>query len=116
MAEAVTPLMAFSDDVALLVERASDSIVAIHGGSRWSSSGVHWRSGVIVTAEEVLERDDELTVTLPGGRKVAASLAGRDPSSVSISRSTPQAEGGAVVDSRRGGVAPRSRDPCGRKH
>jgi S1-C subfamily serine protease len=80
MAEAVTPLMAFSDDVALLVERASDSIVAIHGGSRWSSSGVHWRSGVIVTAEEVLERDDELTVTLPGGRKVAASLAGRDPS------------------------------------
>jgi S1-C subfamily serine protease len=35
---------------------------------------------VIVTAEEVLERDDELTVTLLGGRKVAASLAGRDPS------------------------------------
>ena len=23
---------------------------------RWSSSGIHWRPGVIVTAEEVLER------------------------------------------------------------
>ena len=80
MAEPVSPLVAFSDHVALLVERASASIVAVHGGGRWSSSGIHWRPGVIVTAEEVLERDDELTVTLPGGRKVAASLAGRDPS------------------------------------
>jgi S1-C subfamily serine protease len=80
MAEPASPLMAFSDHVALLVERASASIVAVHGGGRWSSSGIQWRPGVIVTAEEVLERDDELTVTLPGGRKVAASLAGRDPS------------------------------------
>jgi S1-C subfamily serine protease len=79
MAESTSPLMAFSDHVALLVERASASIVAVHGG-RWSSTGIHWRPGVIVTAEEVLERDDELTVTLAGGRKVPASLAGRDPS------------------------------------
>ena len=80
MAEPVSPLIAFSDHVALLVERVSASIVAVHGGGRWSSSGIHWRPGVIVTAEEILERDDELTVTLPGGRKVAASLVGRDPS------------------------------------
>jgi trypsin-like peptidase len=80
MTEPVSPLMAFSDHVAVLVERASASIVAVHGGGRWSSSGIHWRPGVIVTAEEVLERDDDLAVTLPGGRKVAASLAGRDPS------------------------------------
>ena len=80
MAEPVSPLTAFSDHVAVLVERASAGIVAVHGGGRWSSSGIHWRPGVIVTAEEVLEGDDDLTVTLPGGRKVAASLAGRDPS------------------------------------
>src|SRR5262249_56189162 len=80
MAEPVGPLIALSDHVAVLVERVSASIVAVHGGGRWSSSGIHWRPGVIVTADEVLERDDELTVTLPGGRKVAASLAGRDPS------------------------------------
>src|SRR5262249_25714941 len=80
LAEPASPLMAFSDHVALLCEPASASLVAVHGGGRWSSSGIHWRPGVIVTAEEVLERDDELIVTLPGGRKVAASLAGRDPS------------------------------------
>jgi hypothetical protein len=74
MAEPVSPLVTFSDHVAVLVERASASIVAVHGGGRWSSSGIHWRPGVIVTAEEVLERDEELAVMLPGGRKVAASL------------------------------------------
>jgi hypothetical protein len=69
MAEPVSPIVAFSDHVAVLVERACASIVAVHGGGRWSSSGIHWRPGVIDTAEEVLERDDELTVTLPeGGR------------------------------------------------
>jgi len=34
---------------------------------------------VVVTAEESLEGDDNITVTLPGGRQVAATLAGRDP-------------------------------------
>jgi S1-C subfamily serine protease len=80
MAEPTNSLVAFSDAAAQLVERIASSIIAVHGGSRWPSSGVHWRSGVIVTAEEVLERDEDIKVTLPGGRVVAASLAGRDPS------------------------------------
>src|SRR5215471_18432965 len=66
MVEPGSPLLAFSDHAAELVERVAGSIVAVDGGGRWPSSGIHWRSGVIVTAEEVLERDN-------------ASLAGRDP-------------------------------------
>jgi S1-C subfamily serine protease len=80
MAEPTNPLVAFSDGAAQLVERTASSIIAVHGGGRWRSSGIHWRSGVVVTAEEVLERDEDIKVTLPGGRVVAASLAGRDPS------------------------------------
>jgi len=80
MAESVNPLVAFSDHAAQLVERTGSSIVAVHGGGQGSSSGIHWRSGVIVTAEEVLERDEDVKVTLPSGRLVEASLAGRDPS------------------------------------
>ncbi|MGB6539476.1 MAG: trypsin-like peptidase domain-containing protein [Xanthobacteraceae bacterium] len=79
MAEADNPLAAWSDRTAQIVELAASSIVAVHGGSRWSSSGIHWRSGVIVTAEERLEGDDNIKVTLPGGRLVETSLAGRDP-------------------------------------
>ena len=79
MAEADNPLAAWSDRSAQIVELAASSIVAVHGGSRLSSSGVHWRSGVIVTAEERLESDGNIKVTLPGGRLVEASLVGRDP-------------------------------------
>src|SRR6266436_3947253 len=80
MAESTNSLVALSDAAAQLVERTARSIIAVHGGGRWPSSAIHWRSGVIVTAEEVLERDEDIKVTLPGGRVVATSLAGRDPS------------------------------------
>jgi S1-C subfamily serine protease len=80
MAEPTNSLVAFSDAAAQLVERTASSIVAVHGGGRWPSSGIHWHSGVVVTAEEVLEQDEDIKVMLPGGRVVAASLAGRDPS------------------------------------
>jgi S1-C subfamily serine protease len=79
MTESNNPLVAFSDHAAQLVERAAGSIVAVHAGGRRSSSGIHWRSGLIVTAEEVLERDEGIKIALPGGRLVEASLAGRDP-------------------------------------
>jgi S1-C subfamily serine protease len=51
----------------------------VNSGSRWQSSGIHWRSGIVVTAEEVLERDENIELTLLGGRSVVASLVGRDP-------------------------------------
>jgi S1-C subfamily serine protease len=79
MAELDSPILAFSDRLAELVEQTARSIVTVHAGHRWSSSGIHWRSGVVVTAEEALERDDAIKLTLPGGRQVDASLAGRDP-------------------------------------
>ncbi len=79
MAGPTNAIAAFSDHAAQLVERIAGSMVAVHGGGRWSASGIHWRSGVIITAEEALERDEDITLTLPGGREVEASLAGRDP-------------------------------------
>jgi len=79
MVEPTNPLVALSDSTAKLVERAASSIVSVHGGSRWHSSGIHWRSGIIVTAEEVLERDGNIKLTLPAAQTIDASLVGRDP-------------------------------------
>src|SRR5712671_880802 len=79
MPETISSLVAFSDAAAELVERTASSIVAVDGGGRWPSSGIHWRSGIIVTAEEALERDENIKLTLSGGRVANASLAGRDP-------------------------------------
>ena len=79
MVEPGSPLLAFSEHAAELVERAAGSIVAVHGGGHQPLSGIHWRSGVIVTAEEALECDENIKLTLPAGRVADASLAGRDP-------------------------------------
>jgi S1-C subfamily serine protease len=75
---AENPLVALSDHAAALVERIAGATIAVHAGRSWSS-GIHWRSGVIVTAEEVLERDDDIKIVLPGGREMRATLVGRDP-------------------------------------
>jgi S1-C subfamily serine protease len=72
-------LHAFSDHTADVVERAGPCIVALHGGGRSTSSGIHWRPGIVVTAEESLELDDNIKLTLPDRRIVEASLVGRDP-------------------------------------
>jgi S1-C subfamily serine protease len=96
MTESTNPLVAFSDHAAQVVERAAASVVAVHGGGRRSTSGIHWRSGIIVTAEEVLERDEGIKLTLPGGRLVDATLAGRDPTTdIAVLRFQPDGLAGA---------------------
>lgn len=72
-------LVAFSDQLAGAVERAGASIVRVDARRRQSATGVVWSDGVVLTADHVLEREEDLTVGLPDGRKVAATIAGRDP-------------------------------------
>jgi S1-C subfamily serine protease len=79
MSEPENPLLAFSDHAARLVATVAGAVVSVQSGRRARSSGIHWRSGVIVTAEEALEADDDIKVALPDGRELPASLAGRDP-------------------------------------
>ena len=71
-------LAALSNDLAAAVERAGKSVVAVHARPRFSSAGVIWQPGVIVTAEHTVRRDEEILVTLPDGTDRAASLAGAD--------------------------------------
>ena len=77
-AEENRSLIAFSDQLATIVEQASASVVAINGRRRRAASGIYWRQGIIVTAEHAIGRDDEMTVTLPDDRTVTATLIGRD--------------------------------------
>jgi S1-C subfamily serine protease len=73
------PLTAISDSLAEAVERAAPAVVAVHARHRFSSSGVWWRPGVAVTADHTIKQEEEISLTLPDGRDVAAKLAGRDP-------------------------------------
>ena len=71
-------LIELSNALAAATERAAIHIVAVHTGPRGSSSGVIWRSGIIVTAEHALRSDEEIRITLPDQRVVSATLVGRD--------------------------------------
>jgi len=79
-AEMSSALLALSNNLADVVEQAGRSVVIVNGRSRMSSSGVHWRQGIIVTADETIKRSEDITITLPDGRTVPATLVGRDPS------------------------------------
>lgn len=94
MTDTADPLALLSDRLAQLVDRAAPGVVAVHAAKRWSTSGIHWSAGIVVTAEEALERDDDITLTLPDGRRVAATLVGRDPSTdVAVLRFAPDGLG-----------------------
>lgn len=71
---------ALSREMANALGKAGRAVVAVEARRRIPASGVHWRAGIIVTADHALERDDEITVTHPDQGTVAASLAGRDSS------------------------------------
>ena len=71
-------LIDLSNALAETTASAAANVVAVHAESRGSASGVIWRPGIIVTAEHALRRDEDIHATLPDGRVVPATLAGRD--------------------------------------
>ena len=73
-------LKEFSDAVVAVAETAARSVVAVHGREWGQSSGIIVKPGVVVTAEETLDKDEDIEITLPGGTTAKATLAGRDPS------------------------------------
>lgn len=90
--EMSSTLLALSNNLADAVEQAGRCVVAVKARRRISSSGIHWRSGIVVTADETIGRSEDITVTLPDGRTVPATLAGRDPSTDVAVFNLPDAE------------------------
>jgi S1-C subfamily serine protease len=73
-----TSIAVLSNQLADVVATAGASLVAVHARPRLPSTGVHWKDGVIVTTEGTVRQEEDITLTLPDGRRIAATLAGRD--------------------------------------
>jgi S1-C subfamily serine protease len=73
-------LQSLSHELAALTEKAGASVVRVEGRRRLPATGVIYAPGIVVTANHVVERDEDLVVGLPDGKTVPATLAGRDPS------------------------------------
>lgn len=71
-------LAGFSDEIVTIVNRTAPSIVAVHGNRRFPSSGVHWRKGLVVTSEQAIRKEEEITLSVENGKTTQATLVGRD--------------------------------------
>jgi S1-C subfamily serine protease len=89
-------LISLSNAMASLVEAAGASIVRVEARRRLPASGIVYSAeGLIVTANHVVEQDENITVGLGDGVSINATLVGRDP-----------ATDLAVLRAERGGLTP----------
>lgn len=73
-------LQSVSQSLATAVETVGRSVVRVEARRGRPGSGLVWAAeGTIVTADHVLERDEDIQVALADGTGVVANLAGRDP-------------------------------------
>ncbi len=91
-------LSTLSEGMADAVAHAASAIVTVNGRRRLPASGIVWDAQTVVTASHVVERDDNLTIGLPDGTTVPATLVGRDHGSDLV-----------VLSAELGGIAPIAR-------
>jgi S1-C subfamily serine protease len=76
-----TMLVELSDALADAAETAGRSTVLVNARRRMPASGIVFSVDFVLTAEHVLEKEEDITVVLPDGNEVHAKVAGRDAGS-----------------------------------
>jgi S1-C subfamily serine protease len=74
----MSTLKDLSDDIAALVEKASKSVVRVDARRGRAGTGIVWDSGLVLTANHVVEQEEEIQVVVDD-KTSKASLVGRDP-------------------------------------
>lgn len=75
------PLTDLSNSLTSAVEKGGASTLLVDGRRRYPASGIAYAEDLVLTADHVVTREENLKVTLPDGRTLEATLAGRDPGS-----------------------------------
>ncbi len=74
----MSTLKDLSDDIAALVEKASKSVVRVDARRGRAGTGIVWDNGLVLTANHVVEQEDEIQVVVDD-KSTKATLVGRDP-------------------------------------
>jgi S1-C subfamily serine protease len=73
-------LSTLSESLAAVIETAGASVVGVEAGRRSRGTGVVWSAdGLIVTADHVVQHEEEIRVRLDDGQQIPGTLVGRDP-------------------------------------
>jgi len=75
------PLTDFSNGLTSAVEKAGASTILVDARKRYPASGIAYAEDLILTADHVVTREDDIKAGLPDGKTLTATLAGRDPGS-----------------------------------
>jgi S1-C subfamily serine protease len=67
-----------SNDIAALVEKASKGVVRVDARRGRAGTGIVWDSGLVLTANHVVEQEDDIEVVVDD-KSAKATLVGRDP-------------------------------------
>jgi S1-C subfamily serine protease len=69
-----------SKALAEMADRGGRGVVRVEARRRVPASGIVWSAdGLVVTAHHIVRRDDNISLGLPDGQTVPATLVGRDP-------------------------------------
>ncbi|GAB4109804.1 MAG: trypsin-like peptidase domain-containing protein [Roseiflexaceae bacterium] len=71
-------LNVLSGQMADAVERIRPALVTVNGRARQAASGIVYAPGLVLTADHVVEREDDLSIRSDDGRTLSAQLVGRD--------------------------------------
>ncbi|MDR3574691.1 MAG: trypsin-like peptidase domain-containing protein [Anaerolineaceae bacterium] len=71
-------LAAFSESLADSVALAGISTVLVNARHRIPASGIVFKPDLVLTADHVVEREEDIQVILQGGKELTATIAGRD--------------------------------------
>ncbi len=75
----MTILSTLSSDLASVVETAGRGVVQIEARRGGAASGVVWAEDLVITANHVLTRDENIKVGAGDGEQMEGTLIGRDP-------------------------------------
>ncbi|MFZ1041160.1 MAG: trypsin-like peptidase domain-containing protein [Anaerolineales bacterium] len=77
----MTTLDNFSNDLAAAVERGGAGTVLVDARHRYPASGIAYAADLVLTADHVITRDENLRIATADKKSFAATIAGRDPNS-----------------------------------
>jgi S1-C subfamily serine protease len=102
----VPTLAALSDALADLAAGAHTATACLHVDQRRTASAFHWKDGLHVAPEELVDTDEQPRVTLADGTTIAATVVGRDPSTGIALLKPEGVAGGAVLEASADALRP----------
>ncbi|HET9909857.1 MAG TPA: trypsin-like peptidase domain-containing protein [Anaerolineales bacterium] len=75
------PLTDFSNNLTAAVEKGGASTILVDARKRYPASGIAYAEDLVLTADHVVTREENIKIITSDGKSLSATIAGRDPGS-----------------------------------